>query len=507
MTGIEVVGLLFATAGFIKLIVDVGGKVSQRVTELEDADTIIDHLSDFGVDSSRKTLQLQLELGRSICNDPSVDDGVKAVLDKTFIEIQKTLNTASDQVESALAARKKMHKYFVRRQNKQNLEASVSQLKKLARTFKDTVYLFHTERRSHSAMFLSKNIFQAFGKPIVQIADNICLQNCQLSSNIGRLPAQTGRFVLEKRLYTKDSGLSKEELEDSMKDLTKILTSGNRSEGILDVVGYADDSKAECFNLVFVIPKHLDFQGTLRTMLSDYSRVPPLEVRLSFCTQLAESVLHVHKLGLVHKNIDPRSIMIMKATDLPNENQIGTAPFAFLLNWHLVRRASDATNRTGQNLWWKGIYCHPKRQMEFAEEEYNMGHDIYSLGVCMLEVLNWKPLVIFDGERPEVSSAFKEEAKSLGILAKNQLRMHNRGLKSESELCTADPFGVQEILQSLARQQLPPVTGSRLSKLVVSCLSALEGGFADLSFDQDSRVETGMNFMCSVKMTLAEISI
>lgn len=65
MSGIEVVGLLFATAGFIELIVDAGEKVSQRVTELEDADRIIAYLSDFEVESSRKTLQLQLELGRS----------------------------------------------------------------------------------------------------------------------------------------------------------------------------------------------------------------------------------------------------------------------------------------------------------------------------------------------------------------------------------------------------------------------------------------------------------
>ena len=506
MTGIEVAGLVFATAEVIKLVVDVGGKVSQRVKELEDADKIIDHLSDFEVETSRRTLELQLELGRSICNNPSVDDGVKTILDKTFIEIQYTLNAASDQLESALAARK-LFKRFVQRQNRQKLETSVFQLKTLARNFRDTVYLVHTERSGHSALFLSKNIFQAFGKPIGQIADNISLQNCQLSTNIGRIPAQTGRFVLEKRQYTNDSGLCKEELEDSIKDLTKILASSNGSEGILDVVGYADDSKTECFNLVFAVPKHLNFRGTLQTMLTDGSQVPPLEIRLSICTRLAQSVLHVHSLGLVHKNISPMSTMIMESTNLPSENSTLSAPFAFLLNWHLVRRASDATNRAGQNLWWKRIYCHPKRQMEVAQEEYNMGHDIYSLGVCMLEVLNWKPLVIFDGERPEVSSSFKEQAESLGILGKNQDRMQNRGLKSDSDMCTADPFGVQQILQSLAQKELPPVAGSRLSGLVVSCLSALEGGFPDLSFDQDSRVETGMNFICSVKMTLGQISI
>ena len=126
--------------------------------------------------------------------------------------------------------------------------------------------------------------------------------------------------------------------------------------------------------------------------------------------------------------------------------------------------------------------------MEVAQEEYNMGHDIYSLGVCMLEVLNWKPLVVFEGERPEVSSMFKEHAASLGILDENRIKLHNRGFKSESEMFTADPFGVQKTLQSLARKELPPVAGTRLSNLVVSCLSALEGGFPNLSFDQHSRV-------------------
>lgn len=289
--------------------------------------------------------------------------------------------------------------------------------------------------------------------------------------------------------------------------MTKTLASSNSSEGILDVVGYANDSKAGCFNLVFAVPEHLDFQGTLQTILSDSAQVPPLEVRLSICTQLAESVLHVHRLGLVHKNINPMSTMVMKSIDSCDEDQAQIGPFVFLLDWHLVRRASDATNRAGQNLWWKGIYCHPKRQMEVAQEEYNMGHDIYSLGVCMLEVLNWKPLVVFEGERPEVSSMFKEHAASLGILDENRIKLHNRGFKSESEMFTADPFGVQKTLQSLARKELPPVAGTRLSNLVVSCLSALEGGFPNLSFDQHSRVQTGMNFVFAVKMALAQISV
>ena len=109
----EVIGLVFATMATIQLIIEVGIKISQRVAELENADKLVAYLSDFRVESSRQTLKLQLELRQSVCNDPFVDDGVKDVLDKTFVEIQKTLKTASDQVESTLASSENKRYYFV----------------------------------------------------------------------------------------------------------------------------------------------------------------------------------------------------------------------------------------------------------------------------------------------------------------------------------------------------------------------------------------------------------
>lgn len=242
-------------------------------------------------------------------------------------------------------------------------------------------------------------------------------------------------------------------------------------------------------------------------MLYSAPQTPPLEVRVSVCLQLAESVLHVHHLGLVHKNISPMSIAMMKPTGGSPANHIYQGVLVFLLDWHYVRRASDATNRAGETQWWKGVYCHPKRQMQVAQEEYNMGHDIYSLGVCMLEVLIWKSLVEFTSQGPQISPMFKEQARHLNIPERNRVELGMRGVKTESEIYIANPFGVQQVLEELARTRLPPVAGSRLSQLVVSCLSALEGGFTDLSFDQKDDVETAMNFIVSVKMALAQTFI
>lgn len=144
MSGIEVIGLIFATAGFIQLVVEVGKKLEQRIAELDNADKMVAFLSDFGVDSSRQTLKLDLQLGQSICNDPHVDDEIKDVLDKTFVEMQKTLNTAGDQVSATLAASKKTLKYFIERRNRQALKTTVVQLKRLTKDFRDIVSLVRT---------------------------------------------------------------------------------------------------------------------------------------------------------------------------------------------------------------------------------------------------------------------------------------------------------------------------------------------------------------------------
>ena len=258
----EVVGLVFATMATVKLIIELGIKISQRVAELENADKLVAYLSDFGVESSRQTLKLQFELGQSVCTDPFVDEDVKDVLDKTFVEIQKTLNTASDQVESALASSAKKRHYFVYKRNRESLASTVKQLKRLARDFKDTIGLVRTVRTSPPTTFLSRNIFQVFEKPMSDITDGVSLRQGQLTSKVGRNLPRTGYFVLERRPYTDD--VDDEELEDNIKDLTKLLASSDHSEGILDIVGYTKDSKAKCFNLVFAMPEQMEFEATFK---------------------------------------------------------------------------------------------------------------------------------------------------------------------------------------------------------------------------------------------------
>lgn len=58
----------------------------------------------------------------------------------------------------------------------------------------------------------------------------------------------------------------------------------------------------------------------------------------------------------------------------------------------MLRKASDLTSLRGEISWLKDIYRHPYRQGLQPQERYNIGHDIYSLGVCLLEIGLWESL-------------------------------------------------------------------------------------------------------------------
>ena len=266
--------------------------------------------------------------------------------------------------------------------------------------------------------------------------------------------------------------------------------------------GYVDDPGNKRFLLVFDIPANLIDAGTLQTCLQT---VPPpaLNVRIALCSKLADTIFNVHKLRLVHKKVNSASVLIMKPRD--------SAPFQasdenlqpVLLNWHLVRKVDAATLPSPERKWWRAIYQHPNRQITLTEDEYTMGHDIYSLGVCMLEALLWKPLVQFaDGAQPTANPVFVEHAVTLKLID---------GSAGSLQSFLDDPketTDIQKVLLSMAKELLPPMVGQKLTSLVISCLTCLENGFEGLSFQVGTdRIRVGMNYVMAVKTSLAKISI
>ncbi|KAK2592453.1 hypothetical protein QQS21_009832 [Conoideocrella luteorostrata] len=66
-----------------------------------------------------------------------------------------------------------------------------------------------------------------------------------------------------------------------------------------------------------------------------------------------------------------------------------------LTHWSEAKQHGATSHRAGpsENDWHIKVYRHPSQQDTDTNTAYNFGHDIYALGVCLLEIGLWHPLV------------------------------------------------------------------------------------------------------------------
>ncbi|KAH8760745.1 hypothetical protein BGZ57DRAFT_829788 [Hyaloscypha finlandica] len=125
----------------------------------------------------------------------------------------------------------------------------------------------------------------------------------------------------------------------------------------------------------------------------------PLNERFRFARDLAAAILYVHSVGWVHKNVMSSNIVFVQP---PTEGASqgcgrGTAKETLgkplLMGFEESRDDSTLSNYVQNSCAWDvNIYRHPQRQGTNPAARYSMAHDVYSLGVVLLELGLWQPL-------------------------------------------------------------------------------------------------------------------
>ncbi|KAH8696944.1 hypothetical protein GQ44DRAFT_832374 [Phaeosphaeriaceae sp. PMI808] len=274
--------------------------------------------------------------------------------------------------------------------------------------------------------------------------------------------------------------------KDIVRELAVRLKSANPSTfGLLTCLGAVHDEKNNQFSLVFRMPDSMSEPETLRAKIMARNTAHSLSDRFRLATQLARAVSSVHSFDMVHKNIRPENIILFQ----DSESTLGSA---FLLGFETIRREQDDTRLRGDTDWVKNLYWHPQRQGSRIRERYIMQHDIYSLGVCLLEIGLWNSFV-------EYSNPNSCPTKS---------RTYDFGAES------SDGFSPPELFKShflsLATKELPEKMGTKYARIVESCLTCLDLGnedFGDESEFQDNDVIVAVRYIKKVLMQLSDISV
>ncbi|KAI5776564.1 hypothetical protein EDC01DRAFT_625227 [Geopyxis carbonaria] len=230
--------------------------------------------------------------------------------------------------------------------------------------------------------------------------------------------------------------------------------------GIIEVY-HPSSKRIKHFQIVFSIPGHLQVctPHTLRELLIDAPSYP-LEERFRLATQLARSVVFVHATKFVHKNIRPETILVFQSETENTEAKIGKP---FLMGFDNFRPADGKTFRVGDLDWKKNLYRHPTRQGIHLEQAYTMQHDIYSLGVCLLEIGLWDSFMLPDPDK--MGDDYDNFKLSPNLKISQYLRETGRKRKAQK---------IKGELLNMAKNQLPSKTGSRYAGIVVLCMSCLD---------------------------------
>jgi len=241
----------------------------------------------------------------------------------------------------------------------------------------------------------------------------------------------------------------------------------------------ADNKRPSSFDFVFQIPNELSDPKSLRSYLSlgtDHT----LTDRLNVAKQLVKSVGYVHTLGFVHKNVRPETILAF-------QDKKSTLGIVFLTGFEKIRMADGRTRRSGDSAWDKNLYRHPHRQGVNPEETYVMQHDIYSLGVCLLEIGIWESFVAYEDD-----TAAPIPTKSLNIASEDG--------------GSGGPYLMKEHLVALAKHHLPRCMGEKYEQIVVNCLTCLDDDNADFGnqneFEDADGVLLGVRYIEKVRIEL-----
>jgi serine/threonine protein kinase len=231
-------------------------------------------------------------------------------------------------------------------------------------------------------------------------------------------------------------------------------------------IGYIDEPENSRMAFVFRLPPQAANLGSLQTLHAFIEEVDPrkkrpvnilsLEQRFAIAHNLCMTVLNLHGSGWVHKSIRSTNVILLPGPP-PSLKLI-----PYVTGFEFSRPVMAATEVGFDFDLDRNLYRHPSRQ-GYPTATFTKLHDLYALGVVLLEVGTWK--TVTGRLRPGF-----EQAKKFGKVP--------------------SPEYVRQTLIKIANDELPPIMRGRYAKAVVKCL---EGDFGVVGVDAQVR-ELGLAF-------------
>lgn len=185
-----------------------------------------------------------------------------------------------------------------------------------------------------------------------------------------------------------------EERVKALAALLKAISESNENFLVPHCLGYFRHEARGLFGLVFQKPERASMEApvTLHTLFNATDtnndvEVPSLTNRITLMRLLCESVERLHAINWLHKCLCSTNILFFKDSDT---NDITTTdPYISGLDYTSSPSMDSWAVRLKDSSVFH-IYRHPS--VRHSPRYFKMSHDIYALGLLLLEIAYWKPL-------------------------------------------------------------------------------------------------------------------
>jgi hypothetical protein len=217
-------------------------------------------------------------------------------------------------------------------------------------------------------------------------------------------------------------------------------------------VGFTDEPLHDRFGLVFQVPEGTPPKGPRHVSLNEAYNEPKrmdLKVRINIGIALTRALSALHAVRWVHKSLCSQHVIFFANSIRPgteNNPEDTDAQIDFtqprLFGFGLSRPEDVSSIGTKEYRRSRQIYMHPKRWGR-PEENFEKIHDIYALGVILLEIGCWRPASMLDkkGKKFEWVNDEEQVRKELIGVAKEMLPHMAGGMYCQAVLaCLDDSF-------------------------------------------------------------------
>ncbi|KAG8673741.1 hypothetical protein FPOAC2_07211 [Fusarium poae] len=471
----EIAGIALASASAAHELCKCGIRIYRRIKDEEKLTLVLKEFQMFDFQDRRTQLGIDIKLAQGVLKSPNIDEEHKERLKQNWERIKTLFIKVDGLIENMVQNSSIMASRARHRARDALLDLGGTKAISVAiQEFQSVVLALRELEKDESELFLSPNDFQPLevDNRVYGSFKNAFFGRGRLTDPIPGVPNTPCWFIFEPKPYDHGNPQQKEATKQNVRILAQKLHQAQQDNGILRLVGFRDEfeEKQGHFQLIF------KFKGSFSPSLEGYlefNPMPSLNFRVNLCNQLATAILQTQTLGLVHKNVRPENIAVFSdSTGIQAESEDNVA--LFLIGWQYARQVErGVTVLKGETTVQRKIYQHPERQFLQAEKEYSMAHDVYSLGVCMIEILTWNSLLITT-EPPAMSQDFIKAFEKLDLE------------RDDGEPYTKYPYQIKETLCYMCDDLLPAIAGYKMARLVKDFLTCLD----DEDGDEDDTSRT-----------------